>query len=186
LAGELKDPREVADKLTVSWRESKETRNKAVTKVVKQKALKPVDHPAKPSTSPKQSVVQASPKVWYWPTKQGKVIQRYHAHEPGKRGLQLSGLTGQAIFSAADGRVVYSGSGLTRYGKLIIIKHNATFLSAYAHNRRLLVKEGERIRAGQKIAEMGSTGTNRIKLHFEIRRNGKPVDPLRYLPKQMP
>jgi len=122
---------------------------------------------------------------WQWPTKRGTVIQTFDASDPGKKGLDVAGSVGQPIYSAASGRVVYSGGGLTRYGRLIIVKHNETYLSAYAHNKRLLVKEGELLKSGQLIAEMGSTGTTNTKLHFEIRRNGKPVDPLRYLPREM-
>lgn len=120
---------------------------------------------------------------WSWPT-QGRVLRSFDANEAGKKGIDISGSAGQPVLAAAPGEVVYSGSGLIRYGKLIIIKHNHTYLSAYAHNRTLLVKEGERVRAGQGIAEMGDTGTDRTMLHFEIRRNGKPVDPLRYLPRK--
>lgn len=90
---------------------------------------------------------------------------------------------GQSIFAAAGGKVVYSGDGLIGYGNLIIIKHDNTYLSAYGHNRRLLVKEGSEVKQGQKIAEMGDSGKQGVILHFEIRRDGKPVDPLRYLPK---
>ena len=95
----------------------------------------------------------------------------------------MAGKFGQPVYSASSGRVVYSGNGIRRYGKLVIIKHNDTFLSAYAHNRKLLVKEGDVLNSGQQIAEMGHSGADRTKLHFEIRRNGKPVNPLRYLPK---
>ena len=94
------------------------------------------------------------------------------------------GYEGQPIYSAAAGRVVYSGNGLPRYGKLIIVKHSDEFLSAYAHNERLLVKEGDNIQAGQHIADMGRTNANKIMLHFEIRQDGKPVNPLDYLPAQ--
>jgi len=121
---------------------------------------------------------------WQWPVKGGKIIQTFDASNPGKQGLDVQGNFGQAVYSAEAGRVVYSGGGLKHYGKLIIVKHNETFLSAYAHNKRLLVKEGEVLKAGQLIAEMGNTGTNATKLHFEIRRNGKPVNPLGYLPKR--
>ena len=91
---------------------------------------------------------------------------------------------GQPVKAAANGAVVYAGRGLIGYGDMIIIKHDQTYLSAYAHNSRLLVKEGDQVKAGQTVAEMGSSGTDRVKLHFEIRRQGKPVDPLSYLPKR--
>jgi lipoprotein NlpD len=98
--------------------------------------------------------------------------------------MAIGGEEGQPITTSAPGKVVYAGSGLRGYGKLVIIKHNSTYLSVYAHNRALLVKEGDRVGAGQKIAEMGSTDSDRVGLHFEIRRLGKPVDPLRYLPHE--
>jgi lipoprotein NlpD len=88
------------------------------------------------------------------------------------------------VLAAASGQIVYAGSGLRGYGKLLIVKHNETFLSAYAHNDHLLVKEGDQVKAGQRIADMGSSGTDRVKLHFEIRREGTPVDPMKYLPKR--
>ena len=146
------------------------------------------------SIADKQDVVKSSSPgefagsatlEWQWPTKGGKVVQTFNERDPGKQGVDVAGKFGQPIYSAASGRVVYSGGGLSRYGKLIIVKHNETFLSAYAHNKRILVKEGETLKAGQFIAEMGNTGTNTTKLHFEIRRDGKPVNPLRYLPKKM-
>jgi len=112
-------------------------------------------------------------------------MQTFDARSPGKQGVDVAGEIGQPVYAAAPGQVVYSGGGLSHYGKLIIVKHNETFLSAYAHNKQLLVKEGEMLKSGQLIAEMGSTGTNRTKLHFEIRRDGKAVDPLHYLPKTM-
>ncbi len=98
------------------------------------------------------------------------------------KGLAIAGKAGDPVLAAADGRVVYAGSGLRGYGNLVIVKHNATFLSAYAHNQTLLVKEDQIVRRGQKIAEMGSTDAERVQLHFEIRRQGKPIDPARLLP----
>jgi lipoprotein NlpD len=102
--------------------------------------------------------------------------------EQRNKGLDLGGKAGDAVLAAADGRVVYAGSALRGYGNLVILKHNSTFLSAYAHNQTLLVKEDQVVKRGQKIAEMGSTDAERVQLHFEIRRDGKPVDPARYLP----
>ena len=119
---------------------------------------------------------------WQWPT-QGKVVRNFSATNNGKKGIDIAGTLGQPVRAAADGEVVYSGEGLLRYGKLIIIKHDQTFFSAYAHNRVLLVAEGQRVTGGQTIAELGSTGTTRPMLHFEVRRNGAPVDPLAYLPR---
>ena len=98
------------------------------------------------------------------------------------KGIDIAGAAGQPVTAGAAGKVVYAGTGLRGYGKLIIVKHNDTYLSAYAHNREILVKEGQQVAKGQKIAEMGNTDADQVKLHFEIRRQGKPVDPLRYLP----
>jgi lipoprotein NlpD len=119
-------------------------------------------------------------KDWMWPT-EGTLITDFAGS--GRKGLNITGRPGQSVVAAADGRVVYAGGGLRGYGELIIVKHNKRFLSAYAHNNRVLVKEGDKVKVGQRIAEMGSTGTDKVMLHFEIRRDGKPVDPVRYLPK---
>lgn len=119
---------------------------------------------------------------WKWPTK-GKVISRYVAGDPGRQGIDIAGRKGQTIKAAAKGKVVYSGSGLRGYGKLVIIKHNETYFSAYAHNNKVHVKEGEIVKSGQQIADMGNSGAEKVMLHFEIRRNGKPSNPLKYLPK---
>lgn len=120
---------------------------------------------------------------WRWPTK-GTILSTYSATDPGRKGIDIGGVLGQPVRAAAGGRVVYSGSGLRGYGKLIIIKHNDEYLSAYGHNRQLLVKEGDTLRAGQVIAELGESGASRPMLHFEIRRNGEPVNPLALLPKR--
>lgn len=120
---------------------------------------------------------------WNWPAS-GPVIEGFSVSGAVNKGVDLAGRKGEPVLAAADGKVVYSGTGLVGYGNLIIIKHNETYLSAYGHNSRLLLKEGQWAKAGQKIAEIGSTGTNRDKLHFEIRRNGKPVNPLQYLPQR--
>ena len=117
---------------------------------------------------------------WAWPAK-GKVIAGF-SETANLKGIDIAGTAGEAVRASAPGRVVYAGSGLRGYGKLIIIKHNATYLSAYAHNREILVKEGQQVTRGQKIAEMGNTDANQVKLHFEIRRHGKPMDPTKYLP----
>jgi len=121
--------------------------------------------------------------TWRWPV-QGPIISTYSKSAAGRKGIDIAGKSGDVIAAAAAGKVVYSGSGLPRYGNLIIIKHNEAYLSAYAHNKNLLVKEGQWVKSGQKIALLGRTGTQRDQLHFEIRRNGKPVDPMRFLPKR--
>ena len=118
---------------------------------------------------------------WGWPTS-GAAIVLAGFDEQRNKGLDLAGKPGDPVLASADGRVVYAGAGLRGYGNLIILKHNNTFLSAYAHNQALLVKEDQTVRKGQKIAEMGSSDADRVKLHFEIRRQGKPVDPAKYLP----
>lgn len=117
---------------------------------------------------------------WIWPTT-GKLLSSFSKNS---KGVKISGQAGQPILASSAGEVVYSGHGLRGYGNLIIIKHNNIFLSAYAHNSKLLVKEGEVVVKGQKIAEMGNTDTDITQLHFEIRKHGKPVDPLEYLPNQ--
>jgi len=119
---------------------------------------------------------------WAWPA-QGKVGAGFN-EAAGSKGVDILGQSGQPVLAAAPGKVVYSGSGLRGYGKLVIIKHNKTYLSAYAHNSQILVKEGQDIARGQKIAEMGNTDTDKVKLHFEIRKLGKPVDPARHLPEK--
>jgi lipoprotein NlpD len=121
--------------------------------------------------------------VWRWPAS-GQLIGRFVAGDPTRQGINIAGSAGQPVFAAAAGEVVYSGAGLIGYGELVIIKHNDVFLSAYGHNRKRLVAEGQRVTAGQQIAEMGRTGAARDMLHFEIRRSGKPVDPLPLLPKK--
>jgi lipoprotein NlpD len=117
--------------------------------------------------------------AWIWPA-EGTQLAGFD--EVKNKGIDIAGKAGDAVLASADGRVVYSGAGLRGYGNLIILKHNNTYLTAYAHNQTLLVKEDQAVRKGQKIAEMGSSDADRVKLHFEIRRQGKPVDPLKYLP----
>ena len=117
--------------------------------------------------------------TWTWPAA-GSVVQTFD--EAKTKGLSIAGKPGDPVYAAAGGRVVYAGSGLRGYGNLVIVKHNATYLTAYAHNQTLLVKEDQIVRRGQKIAEMGSTDTDRVQLHFEIRKQGKPIDPARLLP----
>jgi lipoprotein NlpD len=119
--------------------------------------------------------------VWKWPT-QGKIIKNFSSGRSKKNGIDIAGKLRQPVYAAAEGRVVYSGHGIVGYGELVIIKHNQTYLSAYAHNNKVLVKEGDVVKLGQMIAKMGSTGTNGNKLHFQIRRYGKPVNPIKYLP----
>ena len=125
----------------------------------------------------------ASNVAWQWPTS-GNIIQGFSDTDGGNKGIDISGSRGQAVKAAASGRVVYAGNALRGYGNLIIIKHNDDFLSAYAHNDKILVTDQQEVKAGQEIAKMGSSGTNTVKLHFEIRYKGKSVDPIRYLPRR--
>ncbi|HSB49504.1 MAG TPA: peptidoglycan DD-metalloendopeptidase family protein [Burkholderiales bacterium] len=118
--------------------------------------------------------------AWSWPTS-GKVIRSF-SDSPNQRGISIAGKLGQPVHASAAGRVIFSGTGIRGFGKLVVIKHNNTFLSVYAHNNELLVKEGQNVAKGQRIAEMGSTDTDQVRLHFEIRRLGKPVDPMKLLP----
>ncbi len=129
------------------------------------------------------NIAYSSKKVnWRWPT-QGKVLNKFSFKALDKHGINIAGKLGQAVYAVADGKVVYSGTGLAGYGNLIIVKHNETFLSAYAYNRKRLVKEGFVVKQGHKIAEMGSKN-DKTMLHFQIRKKGKPVNPLWYLPKK--
>jgi len=123
------------------------------------------------------------PGQWQWPT-EGQVVARFAEGDRSRQGIAIAGTAGQAVRAAAAGTVVYSGAGLVGFGELIIIKHDDQWLSAYGHNRRRLVAEGASVQAGQQIAELGRTGTSRDMLHFEIRRSGRPVDPLPLLPQR--
>jgi lipoprotein NlpD len=149
-------------------------------------APKQASKPGKPSAT---AVVSAGPVAsrssgaavgkWRWPTR-GKVVRGFSGTV--HKGVDIDGESGDPVYSVADGNVVYAGSGIVGYGRLLIVKHNDIYLSAYGHNRALLVGEGSRVTAGQKIAEKGSSATNTVKLHFEIRREGRPVDPIALLP----
>ena len=134
----------------------------------------------KPENKPAEPAANSDDVVWMWPAA-GKLIGGFS--EGGSKGVDIAGKLGDPVVAAAEGKVVYSGTGLRGYGKLVIIKHNNTYLSAYAHNNAILVKEGQSVTRNQKIAEMGNTDADRVKLHFEVRRQGKPVDPLKYLPQ---
>lgn len=144
-----------------------------------------------PQTPVRPPVAAAKPKPapageappWRWPVA-GKIIRRFSANGTGKQGIELGGHVGAPILAATGGRVVYAGNGLRGYGNLVIVKHDARYLTAYGYNSTLLVKEGESVQAGQKIATMGVGPARVAALHFELRRDGKPVDPLDYLPKR--
>ncbi len=132
---------------------------------------------------PPQVLETTALSAWQWPT-DGRIIRGFSANQYAHKGIDIVGKQEQPIKTVANGVVVYAGSGLVGYGKLLIVKHSDRYLSAYAHNHRLLVREGETVRQGQTIALMGDTGTDRTKLHFEIRKDGKPVDPVGLLPKR--
>lgn len=151
---------------------SKKTKNGATTASTTQYK--------KPSTDSTRLYSSNTQLQWAWPVK-GKILQSY-APAKGKKGIDIAAGEGTLIRAAEKGKVVYSGQGLRGYGLLLIIKHNETFLSAYAHNQSLLVKEGQIVEKGQVIAKLGNTGTDRYKLHFEIRKSGQPVNPISYLP----
>ena len=150
---------------------------------------KPISKPpkrvqAKPAQAQSLKKQLNSPVIqWQWPT-QGKIIRRYARKAPGKKGIGIQGKLQQTIAAAAAGQVVYAGSGLIGYGNLLIVKHDDRYLSAYAHNSKIVVKEGQSVQRGQKVALMGSNESNTPMLHFEIRKNGKPTNPISYLPKR--
>jgi len=133
----------------------------------------------KKSIKETKTVSAKPPGDWRWPVK-GKILHKFSKRN---NGIDIVAKTGTPVVATSSGKVVYAGNGLRGYGNLLIIKHNTTYFSAYAHNRRLFVKEGITVKTGEKIAEVGSTGTDLVKLHFEIRKDGNPVDPLKYLPR---
>jgi len=166
----VKRPAKVQDKKS-------DTNNKIVqTDKTPKKPAAVVKHSSS-SSLPSSSVAIA----WQWPLK-GKLIRKFNSNKPGQQGIDISAAAGALVHAAAGGKVVYSGNGLRGYGNLIIIKHNDKYLSAYAHNKSILVKEGIMVKQGQQIARVGATESKQIKLHFQVRVDGKPVDPLRYLP----
>ncbi|MDN2663839.1 peptidoglycan DD-metalloendopeptidase family protein [Psychromonas sp. 14N.309.X.WAT.B.A12] len=154
---------------------------KVVKKSTKAYPAKVVDK--KVTKKPVSQPVAKKVSDWRWPS-EGKLIKTFANSTQGMKGISIANDRGSSIYAAANGQVVYAGSGLRGYGNLVIIKHNYDYLSAYAHNDKLLVKENEQVKMGQKIAVMGDSGTDSVYLHFDIRYRGKSVDPLRYLPKR--
>jgi lipoprotein NlpD len=154
-------------------------------KPVPRPAPKPLATAQKPKPTVSSKAQPSAPKrlSWRWPAK-GRVVSSFKADDPLQKGIKIAGRSGEPVVATESGKVVYSGSGLIGYGRLIIIKHNDNYLSAYGHNRKILVKEGDQVTKGKKIAEMGTANSGDPMLHFEIRRNGKPVDPLRLLPRR--
>lgn len=175
----------VKPKKTVS---TTSTVNKTTKKPVKKQAKPPrtVETRANKPTvvnTPRKAQSRAGRIQWQWPSK-GRLIASFKTKGQVNKGVNLAGRKGDPVFAAASGTVVYAGNGLLGYGNLIIIDHNQNYLSAYAHNSRVLVKESDKVTGGDKIAEMGRSGAERVMLHFEIRRDGVPVNPLKYLPKK--
>ncbi|WP_146441161.1 murein hydrolase activator NlpD [Vibrio kanaloae] len=169
---------------------SKSSPAQTTTKVVKKDSPKKVEQSkskeyvgskGKQNVTPTTKPTSDKVSKWLWPTK-GRVIKNFSVGEQGNKGIDIAGQRGQPIVSTAGGTVVYSGNALRGYGNLVIVKHNDNYLSAYAHNDRLLVSEGQSVKPGQKIATMGSSGASSVRLHFEIRYQGKSVNPKRYLP----
>jgi len=182
-AGALKtEPKAV--KLTYSDKALEALQNPRVDKAAPQSKPAPDIKPDAKADSKSAETKPAAPSEdsvqWIWPTKgKPKVL-----FTESTKGIDITGSRGQLVAAAAGGKVIHVGSNLRGYGKLVIIQHSSMYLSAYAHNNNVLVKEGERVKKGQKIAEMGDSDTDQVKLHFEIRRFGKPVDPLKYLPEE--
>lgn len=143
---------------------------------------KPKERTKRPAAPTNPATAQSIKLHWTWPTT-GKVVERFVRGDPVRKGVKIRGRHGETVRAAESGKVVYAGNGLIGYGRLVIIKHNKNYLSAYGHNRKIHVKEGDTVKKGFRIAEMGSGGDGKPVLHFEIRRNGAPVDPLRLLPR---
>jgi len=133
------------------------------------------------SQPPPRATRAGDPAKWIWPVREGRIERSFADSDPNRKGVDIAGREGQAVHAAAAGSVVYSGNGLSGYGELIIIKHSETLLSAYGYNRRRLVREGQRVEAGEQISEMGRSPRGRVRLHFEIRRQGEPLNPLAFV-----
>ncbi|MDR3159272.1 MAG: peptidoglycan DD-metalloendopeptidase family protein [Zoogloeaceae bacterium] len=165
-------------------RVNKEPYSDALYASMQKSAESPAPATTATASAPVVTVTAAAPAsgalAWAWPAN-GKVVGNYNTES---KGIDIAGKAGDPVLAAADGKVVYTGSGLRGYGNLVIVKHSGNFLTAYAHNQKILVKEQQEVKRGQKIAEMGKTDSATVKLHFEVRRNGDPVEPLNYLPKK--
>ncbi|MBL7003472.1 MAG: peptidoglycan DD-metalloendopeptidase family protein [Gammaproteobacteria bacterium] len=157
----------IAPGISTGYKEQSVTKKKVTTKKIK-KVVKKVD---------------ARPIEWQWPVN-GNVLNKFSFNDINKRGIEIASKIGQPVRAVASGKVVYSGNGLAGFKNLIILKHSETYLSAYAQNENLLVKEGDTVKIGHKIADMGMNANSKYQLHFQVRKNGQPVDPLLYLPKK--
>ena len=180
--GERISLRKVSHKSPVQLKKSRPTKKHIVWHKANGKTIHKKKHYYKKHAVKKHHVVQhtAAAPHWHWPV-QGHLLHAYHP--PRNKGIDITAKQDTPVHAAARGEIVYAGNGLRGYGNLVIIRHNASYLTAYGHNRSILVKEGQIVKAGQSIARLGHSGTNRNMLHFEIRRNGKPVNPLKYLRK---
>jgi lipoprotein NlpD len=172
----LSEPKAIREPYSLQAMNRPPTPDPTSTVAIKPDETKPAE--TKPAGTTGTTATGDEAITWAWPT-QGKVVTSFN--EATNKGIDIAGETGQAIIAASAGKVIYSGSDLRGYGKLVIVKHNKTYLSVYAHNSKIVVKEGQNVVAGQKIAEMGNTDSSTTKLHFEIRRLGKSVDPTKYL-----
>ncbi len=159
-----------------------QTTEAAVTEDAEQPAVQ--QQIAEAAIEPESAPAPAPKKTgrWVWPT-QGKVIQDFKGDKHTNKGIEIGGSVGTPIHSADEGTVIYQGSGIKGYGKMVVIKHSDGYVTAYAHNDDIVVKEGDTVKQGQKIATMGKSGADQVKLHFEIRRNGRPIDPMQELPE---
>jgi lipoprotein NlpD len=157
-------------------RENSDASSNSTNKLASRPSISPRDADKGAKTLPSRKL------QWQWPIK-GPIVQGFSGRDPTRKGLKIDGRIGQPVHAAESGKVVYSGSGLIGYGQLIIIKHDKDYLSAYGHNRKLLVKEGDEVSRGERIAEVGVAGGGKSVLHFEIRRKGQPVDPQQLLPR---
>lgn len=169
-------------KLRVTGPSPTSSKNQTTPKTNKKNNTSRSGSSSRKKSSTSSTGASSSALSWQWPTK-GKVIEHFKKNDEVQTGIEIQGREGQQIVAAAGGKIVYSGNGLRGYGRLIIIKHDKNYLSAYGHNRKLLVKEGEKVKKGQVIAEMGADAEGKQQLHFEIRRQGIPVNPLGLLPK---
>ena len=155
--------------------------NTTVVRAAPEKGSASTTYDNTPTPQTSTAVTVTDPDSWLWPA-EGQIISNFKPDDPARKGIDIGGNEGQAVIASASGEVVYSGSGLIGYGELIIIKHSERLLSAYAHNRKRLVAEGQKVAGGERIAEMGRNDRNQAMLHFEIRLNGNPQNPLKYLP----
>ncbi len=179
----LRPPYEIYPGQKLRTQPPQEAYGSSASTIIQQAKVEPlVDAGSTAIPQPQEESLPATVNAWHWPVK-GPIVKTFDKKDTSRKGIGIAGKPGQAIKATAAGKVVYSGNGLISYGNLIIIKHSNAFLSAYAYNKKLLVNEGDSVRSGQVIAHMGTVENGRSQLHFEIRKDGKPVNPLKFLPK---